>query len=447
LKRPLRDTEYEEYRYSGIYWLGLAPKHWSVQRLKYCVSRIETGGTPDTGTERYWCEDDQGIPWVAIGDLTSNKIVLGTDKQLTTEGLESKGLRILPVGTLLYSMYASLGKVAFLGVPATVNQAILGLVNDARVVERGFLRWWLEFMQLHVPMLSSSNTQDNLNAEKVRNMPIFVPSIPEQKHITRFLDLQTDRIDALIAKKERLIELLKEKRIALITRAATKGLNPTVPMKESGIEWLGNIPAHWEVAPLYSRYDVSLGKMLDAKRVTGDDLVPYLRNVDVQWDRVNTRNLPEMDFSFQDREKYRLRCGDLLVCEGGEVGRSAMWQNELDECYYQKAVHRLRPLGNQEVPRFFYYVLHASAKAGRFVAGGNPNTIDHLTAIQLRRYRFAFPPHAEQIAIVEFLDLETASLDELIVNIDHAVRLLEEYRTALISSAVIGKIDVRKEVA
>jgi type I restriction enzyme S subunit len=184
--------------------------------------------------------------------------------------------------------------------------------------------------------------------------------------------------------------------------------------KDSGVEWLGEIPIHWTVAPLYSRYDVALGKMLDASRISGEHLRPYLRNVDVQWDRVNVNGLPEMDFDMADRRRYGLQPGDLLMCEGGEVGRAAVWNGELQECYYQKAVHRLRPHSNLEIPRFCYYVMYASAKAGRFVAGSNPNTIDHLTAVELKHYRFAFPPGNEQRTIVAFLDRETAKLDALV---------------------------------
>ncbi len=176
--------------------------------------------------------------------------------------------------------------------------------------------------------------------------------------------------------------------------------------------------------------------MLDASRISGEHLRPYLRNVDVQWDRVNVEGLPEMDFDVADRSRYGLRPGDLLVCEGGEVGRTAVWNGELQECYYQKAVHRLRPYSDSEIPRFCYYVMYASAKAGRFVAGANPNTIDHLTAVELKRYRFAFPPPNEQRTIATFLDRETAKLDALVEKKERVIELLDEKRAALITQAV-----------
>jgi type I restriction enzyme S subunit len=207
---------------------------------------------------------------------------------------------------------------------------------------------------------------------------------------------------------------------------------------QSGIEWLGRVPEDWEIAPLYSRYEVALGKMLDSKRVTGQHLAPYLRNVDVQWDSVNVERLPEMDFSPGDRLRYELKEGDLLVCEGGEVGRTAMWSGELEECYYQKAIHRLRPLRSEQCPRFFYYMMRAAADLGVFVAGSNPNTIDHLTAVQLRHHRFPFPPGDEQHAIASFLDRETAKIDALIDKKQRLIELLQEKRTAMVGALVAG---------
>lgn len=263
--------------------------------------------------------------------------------------------------------------------------------------------------------------------------------------------------------------------------------------EDSGVHWLGKIPTHWTVAPLYARFEVALGKMLDAKRISGDHLGPYLRNIDVQWDKVNIDNLPTMDFHPTERDRYLLQEGDLLVCEGGEVGRTAVWRAELPECFYQKAIHRVRPLGDANEPRFLFYIMYAASKLGVFTAGGNPNTIDHLTAVQLRHYRFAFPSVAEQRAIAAFLDRETAKIDALIAKKERLIELLhirdlkravlpvpkkseqreigvflnaetrrmdglirkvrrgidrlKEYRTALISAAVTGKIDVREEAA
>lgn len=211
--------------------------------------------------------------------------------------------------------------------------------------------------------------------------------------------------------------------------------------KDSGVGWLDEVPRHWDVAPVYARYEVALGKMLDARRLTGEWSGRYLRNVDVQWDAVSIEDLPVMDFTPSERERYLLRPGDLLVCEGGEVGRTAVWSGELDECFYQRAIHRLRPRSSDEVPRFFFFLMYALARQGVFTAGGNPNTIDHLTAVQLRHHRVPFPPATEQGSIAAFLDRETAKIDALVANKERLIELLQEKRTALITRSVARGLD------
>jgi type I restriction enzyme, S subunit len=213
--------------------------------------------------------------------------------------------------------------------------------------------------------------------------------------------------------------------------------------RPSGIEWIGDIPHHWIVAALTYRYHVQLGKMLDEKRITGDHLAPYLRNTDVQWDDINFEDLPLMDFDADDRRRYSLREGDLLVCEGGEVGRAAIWGRPIAECYYQKALHRVRPKSETEVPRFLLYALRAAASAGALVDNTGKATIDHLPAERLRMVRFPFASADEQYAIAAFLDHETAKIDALIEKQQQLIELLEEKRQAILTHVVAKGIDPR----
>ncbi len=226
-----------------------------------------------------------------------------------------------------------------------------------------------------------------------------------------------------------------------IEEAHSRRFRPYPQYKDSGVEWLGEVPLHWAIAPVYARYEVALGKMLDAKRVTGESSGKYLRNVDVQWDAINVDDLPEMDFPPSERSRYLLRPRDLLVCEGGDVGRTAIWNGGLDECFYQKAIHRVRPWSDSENPRFFYFLMYALAKRGVFTAGGNPNTIDHLTAIQLRHYRVPFPASNEQRAIAAFLDREIEKIDALVTRNERLIELLQEKRAARITRAVTRGLD------
>jgi len=202
------------------------------------------------------------------------------------------------------------------------------------------------------------------------------------------------------------------------------------------------LPTGWTVAPVYARFSVQLGKMLDEKRIVGTHLAPYLRNVDVQWGHINTADLPEMDFSEEDRERFNLMPGDLLVCEGGEVGRTAIWDGQLDECYYQKALHRMRPTTEHDEPRYFRYFMMMAVDAGLF-ALSTASTIQHLPAEKLRVVRYPAPPRSVQKAIADYLDRETARLDALVIAKERFLGLLAEKRRALITRAVTRGLDPR----
>jgi type I restriction enzyme, S subunit len=212
-------------------------------------------------------------------------------------------------------------------------------------------------------------------------------------------------------------------------------LKPYQVYKHSGVSWLGQVPGHWDVAACRHRYSQCLGKMLDAKRIRGTHLVSYLRNVDVQWDRINTSDLPMMDILPREYERYTLKPGDLLVCEGGDVGRCAIWRGGLGLCGFQKALHRLRPLSDGDVPRFLLYLLWTASRAGAFT-DGHESTIAHLTGDKLRAHRFGFPPQSEQVAIVHFLATADRRINRYIRNRERLTALLSEQRDVIIDRAV-----------
>ena len=287
-------------------------------------------------------------------------------------------------------------------------------------------------------------TRYGLSSDGIAASLFPVPSQAEQDAIIVFLNRLDQLVNRLVSAKQRLIELLNEQKQAIIHRAVTRGLDPNAPMKPTVLDWLPEVPEHWTVAALRLRYSVELGKMLDAKRITGKHSVPYLRNVDVQWDRVNTSNLPVMDIEPREYARYTLQPGDMLVCEGGEVGRSAFWNAELPICGFQKALHRVRAFDpERDWPRFLYYLMYAVSKLGVFQAGGSENTIAHLTGEKLRAYRFPFPPPQEQEEIARHLDDATQYAEAAIQRAHREIELIREYRTRLISDVVTGKLDVR----
>jgi len=323
---------------------------------------------------------------------------------------------------------------------------------DRRKVDPNYLRYLLSseaFRAAGIASMTGAGGLRRISDNAIRDFQLPVADLATQKAIAAFLDRETARINKLIAKKERQLTLATEKFDALVSMAVTKGLDGNRrEFSTSGVDYLGASPKEWDIEPLGRRYSVQLGKMLDASRQTGEHLAPYLRVADVQWDEINVEDLPLMDFSTGDRLRFNLHPGDLLVNEGGSyVGRSAIWRGQIPECFYQKALHRVRPRQSErDSAEFLLWVMWFATKQGVFVARGNQTTIDHLTAEALRRYRFAFPPAPEQRAIASRLREEHEKNKLITGSIRRSVELLREHRAALITAAVTAQVDIRDKL-
>lgn len=436
-------SAYPGYKDSGGEWLGIIPEHWAIAPLKFSASCNDATLLDST-------DDDYEIEYVEISDVNEVSGITGSTTYKFSEA-PSRARRMLQNGDVLVSTVRTyLRAIAPVAAPPANLIASTGFavvrprkgILDGRFL--GYLlraEWWIS----EVISRSVGVSYPAINASDLIALNVPVPVLHEQTQIARFLDHETARIDALIEEQQRLIELLKEKRQAVISHAVTKGLDPTVPMKDSGVEWLGEVPAHWDVIPTNYRYEIQLGRMLNEQRAQGDHMKPYLRVFDVQWNAINTTDLPLMDFPPEVQSMYRLKSGDLMVNEGGSyVGRSAIWRGDLDECYYQKALHRLRARdAKSDTAEFFLHVMEMATLKGVFVAGGNLTTIDHLTAEQLRQYRFAFPPLKEQLQIAEKIAEVVSKIQNTTTQAEQLIGFLKERRSALISAAVTGKIDVR----
>ena len=449
---------YPDYKDSGVLWLGEVPEHWAVIRTKSVLSRNESG---------VWGDDpiDDGVVV-----LRSTEQAVSGEWNITAPARRKLkpseyGVYRLKENDLVVTK--SSGSALHIGKTSIVTKDVEALdcyfsnfMQRLRVKEGILARfvWYAlngELGRSQFDYLSNTTTGlANLNGEIIGRVAFPLPPRVEQAAIFRFLDHADRRIRRYIRAKQKLIALLEEQKQAIIHQAVTGQIDvrtgrPYPAYKPSGVEWLGDVPAHWQVAALRHRYSQCLGKMLDSKRITGNHLLPYLRNVDVQWDQINTKDLPTMDIPPDEYERYTVQQGDLLVCEGGEVGRCALWSGDLTltQCGFQKALHRLRPRNvGQDVPRFMLYALRAAVKGNAF-NDGHLSTIAHLTGDKLRAHRFPFPSVAEQESLVSFLDAVLRQADRAVSRAQHQDELLREYRTRLIADVVTGKLDVREAAA
>ena len=450
---PRRFHPYPEYRDSGVDWLGEIPAHWAEKPIKASLVRNDGG---------VWGDDfDEG-----------GTIVLRSTEQTMQGGWrieEPARRRLTPreatyarlcVGDLLVTK--SSGSAHHIGKTSLVDEQIAALnccysnfMQRLRVSDEHKARFVWYFMNCPVAreqlvFLSSTTTGlGNLSGSILGAVRVPMAPREEQSMIAAFLDRETAKIDALVAKKERLIDLLQEKRTALITRAVTSGLNPIVPMRDSGVEWLGEIPAHWEVkrtkfaATLYSGHTPSRQRAEYWKDCT----IPWFGLADV-WQIRDGRT----EYVYETAERISeiglansaarlLPKGTVIVSRTASVGFSAVLG--VDMATTQDFVNWVCAPSLR--PEFLLYVFRAMEPEFRRLTMGSTHQTIYMPDVG--RFLTPVPQLVEQDEIVAFVRDETARVDALIAKVREALNLLTEYRTALISAAVTGKIDVRKEAA
>ena len=428
---------YPAYKDSGIEWIGEIPEHWELKKLNYQF-KINTGFTPSTGKKEFY--DNGSYDWITIADL-ENKYVSESKTKLTE--LAIKGKDIIPKGSLLYSFKLSVGKMAFTTKDLYTNEAIFSIYPNKQI-NLNYYYYLLDRILIH-------NSNKNiyganiLNQELIKNSKLTVPPTEEQTQIANYLDKKTAQIDSLIAKKESLIKLLEEEKTVLINQAVTKGLDPKVKMKDSGIEWLGEIPEHWEV-----------WKISHAFKEIGSGTTPesgnpkYHKNGTINW--LNTGDLNNgvlfdsakkiTDKAMEDYSSLKKYSkGSLVIAMyGATIGKTAIIDFETTTnqacCVF----------GKSEIISidFLHYWFKANKEhiINLSIGGGQPNISQQI----LKGIRLGSPDLHEQNKICNFLDAEIEKMQLIANKAIKEIELLKEYKTTLISEVVTGKIDVRDKV-
>ena len=425
--------EYPEYQSAGG-WIPSMPSTWCWEpaRTLFAERRI-------TGC------NDESLLSVTIGrGVIPQSSLLSTTAKKDSSNLDKSKYKLVEPGDLVYNKMR-----AWQG--ASGGSRYRGIVSPAYVVmrPRTVLTDYIHYL-LRTPMFASeaerwsygiTSDQWSLRPEHFKMIRFPVPPSDEQAAIVKYLTHANARIDKAIVAKRRLNSLLREQS-DVRHDAIVLGIEPTSDRLASANAWFGDVPSGWSVEPLRARYHQQLGKMLSGKVSSGDHMRPYLRNADVQWNSINVDDLPEMNIPPSEEDRYTARQGDVLVCEGGDVGRAAIWERETPIAF-QKALHRLRVISpERDDPRFLVAALRVSKRSGAF-SSGRVSTIQHLTGDQIRRHRFAWPPIEEQLAIAEAIaDLQAAS-DATAAKIEREITLLQEFRTRLVADVVTGQVDVR----
>ncbi|MEH2529941.1 type I restriction enzyme S subunit [Bradyrhizobium sp. AZCC 1588] len=441
---------YESYKDSGVESLGKVPRHWTAVPLKRIVdqSRPITYGIVQCGPHV-----SGGIPYIRPTDMLDEAGVANEEGLLkTSEEIASSYARsTLQRGDLVCSIGPSFGKVMIVPqslVGANLTQGTARIAVAKEHIPRFFF-WVLRSTPSFHQWESSVGgaTFRALNLEPLSETIVCVPSLDEQAAIAAFLDRETVKIDALVDEQRRLVELLKEKRRAVVSHAVTKGLDPNTPMKDSGVEWLGEVPVHWEIATLKRHWHVTDCKHITAEFV--DEGVPLAsireaqsRFVDLQYAKQTTDSYYEQLVEGGRKPQP----GDLIFTRNatvGEVAQVADWHPAFamgqDVCLLRKS----RPELSSD---YLWYVLRSDCVISQLANLMIGSTFKRVNVEEVRNLVVLVPNATEQAEIATFLDQVLLKMNALVAESEAAVTLLQERRAALISAAVTGKIDVRGRV-
>lgn len=430
-------NRYETFKPSGIEWIGDVPVHWETLRIKN-VTSIVNGSTPSSSVEEYWNGE---IIWATPGDFNKfDKIIDDSESKITEAGYKSCGTSMVPIGSVIITTRAPIGNVLISGKELCTNQGCKTLVPNR--IECRFLYYIISISSIELNTRGQGTTFLELSKESLGTFKLPLPPKTEQLAIANYLDDQTQKIDRLIANKKAQAEKLKELRQIEINHAVTKGLNPTAEMNDSGIEWLGEIPKHWEKRKIATSF-----------QIIGSGTTPDAGNEEYydetgKYYFVNTGDLKDCEIyncekkitneallKFTSLKLFPVNTL-LIAMYGATIGKVGILKTEATT---NQACCALANSYRYNIDYMFFFFIGIREDIIRLSYGGGQPNISQDTIKQLR---IPCPPENEQWQIVEHLQKRTTAIDQLIKNIEAQIAKLQELRKIKIYEAVTGKVKV-----
>ena len=431
---------YPKYKDSGVAWLGDVPEHWDVKPLKSVATLNDESLTETT-------ESDFSLKYIDIGSVSLDK---GIEKieEMDFKSAPSRARRIVRHGDVIVSTVRTyLKAIAPITNPEDnlIVSTGFAVVRSGKSIQSDFTKYVLqsgEFVE-EVIARSTGVSYPAINSTDLARIKLCIPNDDEQTTIANFLDHETHKIDALIAEQEKLITLLAEKRQATISHAVTKGLNPRASMKDSGVEWLGEVPAHWRTCALKHFCDIRDGTHDTPKFVAeSEDSFPFITSKDLSNGKIDFSDTKfiSLDDYLEVSKRSAVVLNDVLMPMIGSIG-GAVVVNETRSF----AIKNVALFKNSKKLDSFWLscLLDSNASTMQFDLSRSGGVQGFVGLNTLRNLFFAFPPPDEQYKIGLFLKKRLEEFSYLILEAENIISVLKERRTALISAAVTGKIDVR----
>ncbi|MCH9758367.1 MAG: restriction endonuclease subunit S [Proteobacteria bacterium] len=426
---------------SGVEWLGDVPAHWELPRIKTILCERSEKGFPDK-------------PLLAA---TQTKGVVRKDQYENRTVLALKDLHLLKlveVGDFVISLRSFQGGIEFARVQGIISPAYTVLFSSNQR-NHGFLaqlfksKPYIENLGFYVTGIREGQ---NVDYEKLRRSRLPLPPLPEQTAIVKYLDYVDKRVQRLVQIKRKLIALLTEQKKAIIHHAVTRGLDPDVPLKDSGVEWLGEVPAHWEVRRIRTIAEMRVSNV-DKHTKEGEQPVRLCNYVDVyKNDYINKRmKFMHATATYNEIERFMLEIDDVLITKDSEawddIGVPALVTEVAEDLISGYHLAILKPFQDKLKGGYLLRALQSKGLAYQFHVEAKGVTRYGLSHSGIKSAWMPLPPLPEQTAIVEYLEKTTANIDSTISRANHEIKLLNEYQTRLIADVVTGKLDVRDAAA
>ncbi|EMR04681.1 restriction endonuclease subunit S [Cesiribacter andamanensis] len=447
----MTEKRYPVYKPTGIEWFGDAPAHWEVKRLKHLIDKIEQGWSPQCHNQAAE-EGEWGV--LKVGCVNSGIFDPSENKALPSD-LEPKLEYVIRAGDILISrantkeLVGSAAKVKAVDAKLLLCDKLFRIVTSGKVHDEYLiytLRSAVARHQYEKDATGTSGSMQNIGQDTIKNLLVSLPPLKEQGIIADFLDGRTAQIDVLITKKQALLKLLDEKRTALITQAVTKGLNPDAPLKLSGIDGLGDIPAHWEVKRLKNLV-TKVGSGVTPKggsEVYVDEGIMFLRSQNIHFNGLRLEDVKYIsEETHEAMANSQVSNGDVLLnITGASIGRVTTYTLH-EEANVNQHVCIIRPVNNS-YSAFIRYLLTSTIGQHKIFAGQVGTSREGLTFEEIKNFQFPIPPVEEVGLIVSEIEKNCQLIDRLAEQNTLAINKLKEYRSSLITHAVTGKIDVRQ---
>ena len=441
---------YSEYKDSGVKWIGEIPGHWKITTLKrHC--KVNTGGTPSMSESRFY--ESPTIPWFTPGDLSENLKLSDSTRKLSKTVIKEGVCKLFPINTVYFvGIGATVGKVGYSEHSAYCNQQINALIPYD--INYKYLTYYLVFCKPEIVRIASASTLPIINQSKTGNIPLIELSIPEQEAIVTYLDYKVAKIDEYISIAEKKIAALEELKQTIIAEAVTRGIRKDVPMKDSGVKWIGMIPEHWDLKRaqniVESRKAGAWGE--DSRNDERDRVCLRIADFDYSICRFKrTGDYTIRNYKQEQISSLYLNKGDILIEKsgGGEktpVGRAILYDLDFYQPLYANFMEKIT-LREFASSSFYVYLLRTF-----YAKGCVWKYIKQTTGLQnldlrtmLGSETFPVPPLSEQQEIVNYIEAKVANINQLCQAERSQIEKLKEYKQRLISDVVTGKVKVTND--